>query len=214
MKEITKGILRYQLDLEILLRLQEKKLIELEVLRGTQIKETLELAIINDHKNQTLSEAKPIPTMKRQERIASDNTPSKSSQHQYEIRPDGSAVKLRCPVCYSDRFKSMLGYLNHCRIHCKVIFSSPEDRQTRGGVPVDIDQVPYEIFIAKHPSLVKQEHDLAMIRSEVSNNSYDESRLPNINDHDIEYPVVGADRNNTIETTEVADSKRSGSSFY
>ena len=54
MREITKGILRYQIDLEILLRLQEKKLLELEILRGNQIKETLELAIINEHKNQNI----------------------------------------------------------------------------------------------------------------------------------------------------------------
>ena len=161
-------------------------------------------------RTKTLNEPRPIPiSTKRPEQTDLNNTPlklcSKSSQYQYEIRPDGTVVKLRCPICYSDKFKSMLGYLNHCRIHCKVIFSSPEDRQTRGGVPVDIDEVPHEIFMAKHPSLVKQEHDLAIIRSEVSNNSYDENRLPNINECNIDYAFLNVVNNNTILTKEVTD---------
>jgi hypothetical protein len=213
MKEVTKSILRYNLDLEILLRLQEKKLIELELLRGNQIKETLELAIINEYKNLAPSEVKSFPVLaKRPESTniyLNDQSPklvTKSSQHQYEIKPDGTAVKLRCPVCLSDKFKSMLGYLNHCRIHCKVIFSSPEDRQIRGGVPVDINQVPGEIFVAKHPSLVKQEHDLAIIRSEVSSNLLDENRLPNVNEYNTDYSCIVVDNDNIAGLDDITDS--------
>lgn len=55
---------------------------------------------------------------------------------QYEVRPDGTIVRMRCPKCGADKFRSMLGFLNHCRIHCRLVFSSQDDRLQRCGVPV------------------------------------------------------------------------------
>ena len=45
--EIFKRVLRYQFDLELLLRTQEKKLIEMEIIKATKIKEIIELTIMN-----------------------------------------------------------------------------------------------------------------------------------------------------------------------
>lgn len=86
--------------------------------------------------------------------------------YQYEVRPDGQIVKMRCPKCKSDQFRSMLGFLNHCRIHCRLNFSSQDDRLHRCGVLIDPSEVPVDYF-TKHPTQVKQEMDLALIRADV-----------------------------------------------
>lgn len=215
--ERLRSILRYQLDLELLLRIQEKKLLEMEIARGERIKEVVELALINDYLYRQISLsisplASPIPSLhsplaesasavNELERIAAMGIRSSSplataarpppfSEHQFEMRPDGSVVMLRCPKCFADKFKSPLGFVNHCRIHCHVIFSSPEDRQTRGAVPVDPSMVPMEIFGTKHPSQIRQEQELAYIRSEIQTSQMDTSRLPMIQEHTSDYAVI------------------------
>ena len=219
--EALRRILRYQFDLEILLRLREKKLIEMEMNKGKLVRETIEYAIINDYIHllhpdlaspEAISFERPTLVQIRDlEALAENGAPyghlmagvrSASTQHQYETKPDGSVVKLRCPVCEADKFKSILGFLNHCRINCKVIFASPEDRQTRAGVPVDANEVPPDAFMTKHPSLVKQEKDLAIIRSEVQTTQPDFNKLPEIKEHLDEFPIVQlADDDTVVSST-------------
>lgn len=55
-------------------------------------------------------------------------------QPQYEVRSDGAFVKMRCPKCGAEKFRSMLGFLNHCRIHCRLVFSSQDERLQKCGV--------------------------------------------------------------------------------
>lgn len=105
-------------------------------------------------------------SLKRVASMPSLHASPSDNRHQYEIRADGTIVKLQCPQCAADKFKSMLGFLNHCRIHCHVLFTSPEDRQQRAGVVMDPASVPADFF-TRHPSILKQEQDLAAIRSDL-----------------------------------------------
>lgn len=54
----------------------------------------------------------------------------------FEMCPDGSVVRLRCPVCGADRFRSILGMVNHCRINCGLMVANPDDRIQQCGIPV------------------------------------------------------------------------------
>lgn len=96
---------------------------------------------------------------------------------QYEVRPDGTIVRMRCPKCGAEQFRSMLGFLNHCRIHCRLTFSSQDERLQRCGVIVDPGEVPPDYF-QKHPSQLKQEMDLALIRADVLGPSTDPAKRP------------------------------------
>lgn len=69
---------------------------------------------------------------------------SSAQQYQYEIRSDGTVVRMRCPTCGADKFRSRLGFLNHCRIYCKLTFANQEERLQRCGIPVPPDEVPPE----------------------------------------------------------------------
>lgn len=44
--------------------------------------------------------------------------------------------RMRCPKCGAEQFRSMLGFLNHCRIHCRLTFSSQDERLQRCGVVI------------------------------------------------------------------------------
>jgi hypothetical protein len=107
------------------------------------------------------------------------NVPSSEPSPQYEIRADGAIIMMRCPSCGAERFRSMLGFLNHCRINCRLQFSSADDRQLRCGVVVDKESVPVEYF-TKHPTLVRQELDLALIRADLS--GPDPATMPPLDD--------------------------------
>lgn len=107
-------------------------------------------------------------------------TGGKAEPHaQYEVKPDGTIVRMRCPKCGADKFRSMLGFLNHCRIHCRLVFSSQDDRLQRCGVPINADEVPLDYF-TKHPSQLKQEMDLALIRAGVHGPVSDTTKRPMI----------------------------------
>lgn len=54
----------------------------------------------------------------------------------YETCPDGSIVRLRCPRCKAERFRSILGMVNHCRINCGLFVSNPDERIQQCGIPV------------------------------------------------------------------------------
>lgn len=189
-------IIKYNFDLELLLKAREAKVIELELERAKEIRACLEKLIINEvvYPDRFVRQEYQmfVPKLKRASSVPSfqgagvgagqkasslPNTPtsqtySQASQpgetpkHQYEMRADGRIVKLRCPECHSDNFKSMLGFLNHCRIHCRVIFSGPEDRHQRAGVLVEDGDVPADFF-AKHPTILKQQQELAIIRADL-----------------------------------------------
>ena len=102
---------------------------------------------------------------------------------QYEVKPDGSIARMRCPKCGAHLFRSMLGFLNHCRIHCRLVFSSQDERLQRCGVLVDPSEIPPDYF-AKHPTVLKREMDLAVIRADVIGPMADPLRKPMINVED------------------------------
>ena len=79
--------------------------------------------------------------------ITSSKSISSAQQFQYDIRPDGTVLRMRCPTCGAEKFRSMLGFLNHCRIHCKLIFSNQEERLQNCGIPVPPDEIPLEFKI-------------------------------------------------------------------
>lgn len=107
-------------------------------------------------------------------------TSGKAEPHaQYEVKPDGTIVRMRCPKCGADKFRSMLGFLNHCRIHCHLVFSSQDDRLQRCGISINVDEVPLDYF-TKHPSQLKQEMDLALIRAGVHGPLSDTTKRPMI----------------------------------
>lgn len=96
-----------------------------------------------------------------------EKQPQNEPQPQYEIRPDGGVVRMRCPKCGADKFRSMLGFLNHCRIHCRLVFTGHDDRLARCGVLVEEAEAVEYLRVAKHPTQLKQQMDLALIRADV-----------------------------------------------
>jgi len=96
----------------------------------------------------------------------------------YELCPDGSVVRLRCPVCGADRFRSLLGLVNHCRINCGLLVSNPEERIQRCGLPVGPEEAPpAEYFAGRN---VRRERDLAAIRAGVQGPIVDTGRRPQV----------------------------------
>lgn len=177
-------ILNYQFDLELLQKHRELKLLELEVDRGAEIRVCLEKLMINEavypdrysraefalplspHQALSAYGSGALRRAASMPGLGQAQQQQQAAAYQYEMRADGTVVKLACPVCGAERFKSMLGFLNHCRIHCHVQFTSPEDRQLRAGVPVDPSLVPADFF-SRHPTVIKQEQELAVIRSDL-----------------------------------------------
>lgn len=95
-----------------------------------------------------------------------ERLPQNEPQPQYELLPDGQVVRMRCPKCGADLFRSMLGFLNHCRIHCHLAFTSSEDRLSRCGVRVSPEEASRFLQQSRNPTLLKQRLDLALIRAE------------------------------------------------
>lgn len=86
----------------------------------------------------------------------------------FEMCPDGSVVRLRCPECGADRFKSLLGMINHCRINCGLQISNPDERIQRCGVPCAPEEVPPGYFtLNKSVSQVRRDREIAQIRAGV-----------------------------------------------
>lgn len=100
--------------------------------------------------------------------------------HHFDVKADGVIVRLHCPKCGADKFRSILGFLNHCRINCGLVFSSQEERLQLCGIPVEPDQVPPNYFGFRHPSFLKQESDLAQIRATIQGPHLSYERKPNI----------------------------------
>ena len=73
---------------------------------------------------------------------------------------------MRCPSCGAEKFRSMLGFLNHCRIHCKLSFSNQEDRLQRCGIPVPLEETPAEYQNLSN-SLIQKSMELAQICADV-----------------------------------------------
>lgn len=111
------------------------------------------------------------------------NLPSKpissAQQYQYDIKPDGTVLRMRCPTCGAEKFRSMLGFLNHCRIHCKLTFSNQEDRLQRCGVPVLSEEIPFEFKNLSH-SLIQKSMELAQICVDVQPTKIVEDFTPEI----------------------------------
>ncbi len=83
----------------------------------------------------------------------------------YDLLPDGTVVKMVCPVCGAERFRSILGFINHCRLNCKLSFGSQDERLERCGVPVSEEEVPEHL---KHLSKkASRELQLVQLRAEV-----------------------------------------------
>lgn len=80
-----------------------------------------------------------VAAMSRTENLLQAEKPSSSSNEPaflYEMCPDGSLVRLRCPVCGAEKFRSVLGMVNHCRINCGLLIANPDDRIQQCGIPV------------------------------------------------------------------------------
>ena len=52
-------------------------------------------------------------------------------------RPDGQWVKLHCPMCHMEMYRSVQGFLNHYRIQHKSEIKSHAEAAIRFGIPVD-----------------------------------------------------------------------------
>ena len=119
----------------------------------------------------------------------------------YELCPDGGVVRLRCPVCGADRFRSLLGFSNHCRINCGLHVSNPEERLQQCGVPVPADELPMALAQAtgRGTSALRRERELAAIRAGVQAPIVDATRQPAIREFgeggqfsELELPVLSA----------------------
>lgn len=121
---------------------------------------------------------------------------------------------MRCPTCGAEKFRSMLGFLNHCRIHCKLVFANQEDRLQRCGIPVPAEEVPPEFQNLSH-SLIQKSLELAQICADVLPTKIVEDLKPeikvseeepiNLNDFGISnssnsVPVVPKSQNDPGET--------------
>ena len=73
---------------------------------------------------------------------------------------------LKCPKCGADKFRSNLGFQNHCRLHCKLLFSSTEERIQKCGMDVDPSEVPESVF-SMHPTQFERYLELARLSSQV-----------------------------------------------
>jgi hypothetical protein len=87
---------------------------------------------------------------------------------------------MRCPTCGAEKFRSMLGFLNHCRIHCKLTFANQEDRLQRCGVEIPPEEVPLEFQNLSH-SLIQKSMELAQICADVLPTKVVEDSIPEIN---------------------------------
>ena len=125
---------------------------------------------------QALNPAKPIQS---------------AQQYQYDIRPDGTILRMRCPTCGAEKFRSMLGFLNHCRIHCKLTFANQEDRLQRCGVAIPPEEVPPE-FRNLSDSLIQKSLELAQICADVLPTKIVEDSIPEIHLNEDE-PLVLSD---------------------
>jgi len=192
-EERAQRIMRYHFDLELLQRWREVRTIEEELERSRLMRTLLEKLVLNEYvygmdaaadlllsnpltSGRSTAFSKASSSNGRATNSAGGESPPAQTepQAQYELLADGTVVRLRCPKCGADRFRSMLGFLNHCRIHCRLVFSSPEERLQRCGVPVGPGEGPSSEYwlMAKHPSQIKQERDLALIRANVLGPSY------------------------------------------
>ena len=104
---------------------------------------------------------------------------SSAQQFQYDIKPDGTVLRMRCPTCGAEKFRSMLGFLNHCRIHCKLTFSNQDDRLQRCGVPIPPEEIPVEFQNLSH-SLIQKSMELAQICVDVQPTKVVEDFTPEI----------------------------------
>ena len=104
---------------------------------------------------------------------------STAQQYQYDIKPDGTVLRMRCPTCGAEKFRSMLGFLNHCRIHCKLTFANQEDRLQRCGVPIPPEEIPLEFQNLSH-SLIQKSMELAQICVDVQPTKVVEDFTPEI----------------------------------
>lgn len=123
----------------------------------------------------------------------------------YELCPDGGVVRLRCPVCGADRFRSLLGFANHCRINCGLEVNNPEDRLQKCGVPVPADELPMALAQAtgRGTSALRRDRELAAIRAGVQAPIVDATRQPGIREFGesgqysemtLSYPISASDK--------------------
>ena len=110
---------------------------------------------------------------------------------------------MRCPTCGAEKFRSMLGFLNHCRIHCKLAFANQEDRLQRCGVAIPPEEVPFEFQNLSH-SLIQKSMELAQICADVLPTKVVEDSTPEIYPNE-EEPLLlsdfGISSGNQVETS-------------
>ena len=121
---------------------------------------------------------------------------SSAPQVLYDVRGDGTVVRMRCPVCNQEKFRNMLGFVNHCRLNCKVIFVTQEERLIKGGVPVAPEDVPpeYQYLLSE---AMQGELDIIQICADVQPAQVLEHVLPEISvEHDepIDFSSFGINR--------------------
>lgn len=123
---------------------------------------------------------------------------------------------MRCPTCGAEKFRSMLGFLNHCRIHCKLTFANQEDRLQRCGVVVPPEEVPIEFQNLSH-SLIQKSMELAQICADVLPTKVIEDSTPEIHLSE-EEPLIlsefGLPSNNQIEISSTSVSQKASNNRH
>lgn len=113
---------------------------------------------------------------------------------QYDILPDGRVVKMVCPVCGAEMFRSMLGFLNHCRMNCRISFANHDERLERCGVVVPEEEVPEQF--RRLSGNARRELELVQLRAEVQPTRIVTAVAPEIVEHSslqIDYESFGVD---------------------
>ena len=169
-------LLNEQFDLEILYKQRELKRITDEIKKGKEILDALEQVTLTEEQ----------PRLSGPKRV-------------YEIKPDGSYVMLKCCFCDREKFASLLGFTNHCRISHKHVFMSPEERVRRCGVDVSEEEVPDE-FKLRPERNIQYERGLSQLRSGIKQSPL--NRKPKIKEFEDSYKGLSGERNYEDENEE------------
>lgn len=90
-------------------------------------------------------------------------------------------ISLKCPKCGSEKFRSNLGFQNHCRLHCKLGFINTQDRIQKCGIPVeDTEDVVATGLPKQHPSQIEKEAEIAQLTSDFLQNMKEGNPQPDI----------------------------------
>lgn len=243
---IISNIIKRNVDMEIILKWREYRIVKEEIERGMKLLQLIEKLIMNEFiygsdwdsftssssmisssgfstptssylssSWSSIRTSSPLNSGTSSRGSTNVSTSTSSSSFHYEMRSDGSVVRMQCPKCKAEKFRSMLGFLNHCRIHCHLAFISQDDRLQRCGIPVDSSEVPPDYF-TKHPSQMRQEMDLALLRADLASPVSDSVPKIKFSSALLGKGSCGISGGNTVNTTATSTTTQSskGTRFY